>query len=1184
MAPDKIPYMCLAAGCQKRLHDLNEVHQHWEDTHASKILLLDRQSVPTEFHPATFDEDDDSTDSKRGPMMQFEGLPTKGDSTGKPTSTQVVFLDGHLPCDRCQQDGRDCGDYVKNSRWCGACRQSESLCTFAGTLSRTALDRYGRCLMFEKVAPVDRNSKSFDASSGDVDFKVAKDESRRSPQQSSPTVETKLLPEPPQSQSPGLEGPGLTENFGAKGGLDPSSITRKQVAPTGCLTCRKRRIRCGEERPTCANCIMAKRQCEGYNQRVIFKPPIGDWPTHTGIEVHSHTQEEKDEERQMPVLDASQLPSIHYSGLLGGFGTPATAATPSLADSSNMSGSETISGLSTPTIRPADFDSTETEALIPAFIENTDKSKDEELDLATKRELDRRLHARDQKAKNPMPAAFLPDDEDLLPVRIEPLHVMPTGDTGNEIQIKELHKESSALVSHQNTPSVSGNRANKPLSQLFVRSGNTSSHTTVSNIETQRPEEDWEKLIIWDGEIYDPVFVNIDSSSTHAPRVKVGTGKDEAQNLKLDEKQIEAVMDQKLKAIMNTAYRTWSPPPSPNDEVNSNDEVNFQDVDIYSTSVSRWGGSSVGTSIGNQTDDTEYTSTSYSNRSHRSERQLKRGGSPGVRGTLEVLEEESSDEEQYGEETGRGLRKIEGEMGKTSFPEIRHRIKEEMEDYQSSKMSQQEVLKIPLDFIQSIDEHRIRFIDGQEKIWTRCWLRKLSELERMISDANGQDAGLLRNRQALLEEKNKYLKRLAKGKLEYMLATRKLYRDEENCLRHKLQLASNYAHGAPGGTGAPGRRFRLTVTIEEWPKENQSGSIEAVEPIDVSTQHSRTERNPQSTGAEQPQSPDTSTERTAENPPLAWICHLLGEMGVDVVDLEKRTDDVLGGKIPIRDFMTGLQWLIEDCQLVYRYEMFLVALYGGRRPRTHDIMKTHEKKLLTLLAAQALELEHASLYLYTNFFSLVDNKNEYPHARAALNLASMAHQQNIRLSLNDIVYHPVLTDMASRASFGEPEQRPTSIHFAEAILSSLKDLAQPDSSSDESLDMPEPRSAAFPILGEAGSRAVEPEGESSYATDSQSLGPPESVVATVPSSAEVSAEVENAALEAATESCSPMSTEELPEPHLFAENQSMLDLDWEDVRKILPESWMWDVEFHPRPRIDGKDDGCWYVDCMWKPP
>lgn len=46
---------------------------------------------------------------------------------------------------------------------------------------------------------------------------------------------------------------------------------------TGCLTCRKRRIKCGEQRPVCQNCIKSKRQCEGYNQRVIFKPPTFEY-------------------------------------------------------------------------------------------------------------------------------------------------------------------------------------------------------------------------------------------------------------------------------------------------------------------------------------------------------------------------------------------------------------------------------------------------------------------------------------------------------------------------------------------------------------------------------------------------------------------------------------------------------------------------------------------------------------------------------------------------------------------------------------------------------------------------------------------------------------------------------------------------------------------------------------------
>ena len=49
--------------------------------------------------------------------------------------------------------------------------------------------------------------------------------------------------------------------------------TRKRTK-TGCLTCRRRRIKCGEERPTCKNCTKSKRECEGYVPRVVFKDPV----------------------------------------------------------------------------------------------------------------------------------------------------------------------------------------------------------------------------------------------------------------------------------------------------------------------------------------------------------------------------------------------------------------------------------------------------------------------------------------------------------------------------------------------------------------------------------------------------------------------------------------------------------------------------------------------------------------------------------------------------------------------------------------------------------------------------------------------------------------------------------------------------------------------------------------------
>lgn len=62
----------------------------------------------------------------------------------------------------------------------------------------------------------------------------------------------------------------------------PENPKLRKRTKTGCLTCRKRRIKCGEERPICNNCIKSKRHCEGYNQRVIFKPPIDNWPNAAG--------------------------------------------------------------------------------------------------------------------------------------------------------------------------------------------------------------------------------------------------------------------------------------------------------------------------------------------------------------------------------------------------------------------------------------------------------------------------------------------------------------------------------------------------------------------------------------------------------------------------------------------------------------------------------------------------------------------------------------------------------------------------------------------------------------------------------------------------------------------------------------------------------------------------------------
>ncbi|KAK9480038.1 hypothetical protein V1514DRAFT_270012, partial [Lipomyces japonicus] len=39
----------------------------------------------------------------------------------------------------------------------------------------------------------------------------------------------------------------------------------KRRTKTGCLTCRKRRIKCDERHPMCFNCAKSKRVCMGYD-------------------------------------------------------------------------------------------------------------------------------------------------------------------------------------------------------------------------------------------------------------------------------------------------------------------------------------------------------------------------------------------------------------------------------------------------------------------------------------------------------------------------------------------------------------------------------------------------------------------------------------------------------------------------------------------------------------------------------------------------------------------------------------------------------------------------------------------------------------------------------------------------------------------------------------------------------
>lgn len=62
-----------------------------------------------------------------------------------------------------------------------------------------------------------------------------------------------------------------------------SDVKARKRTKTGCLTCRKRHIKCGNEQPTCKNCSKSRRQCEGYKQRVVVNSPTAELLTHPNI-------------------------------------------------------------------------------------------------------------------------------------------------------------------------------------------------------------------------------------------------------------------------------------------------------------------------------------------------------------------------------------------------------------------------------------------------------------------------------------------------------------------------------------------------------------------------------------------------------------------------------------------------------------------------------------------------------------------------------------------------------------------------------------------------------------------------------------------------------------------------------------------------------------------------------------
>ncbi|KAK0714644.1 hypothetical protein B0H67DRAFT_644487 [Lasiosphaeris hirsuta] len=95
----------------------------------------------------------------------------------------------------------------------------------------------------------------------------------------------------------------------------PKKTAVRKRTKTGCLTCRRRRIKCDEGKPTCNNCIKSKRQCEGYNQRLTFKEPLGSFPSGS-IYGPSYYQQQVQNAHLSAQLSASQVRAASSQGPL----------------------------------------------------------------------------------------------------------------------------------------------------------------------------------------------------------------------------------------------------------------------------------------------------------------------------------------------------------------------------------------------------------------------------------------------------------------------------------------------------------------------------------------------------------------------------------------------------------------------------------------------------------------------------------------------------------------------------------------------------------------------------------------------------------------------------------------------------------------------------------------------------
>ncbi|KAI1179374.1 hypothetical protein F4777DRAFT_600955 [Nemania sp. FL0916] len=126
---------------------------------------------------------------------------------------------------------------------------------------------------------------------------------------------------------------------GGPGAVLTAGRHKKRRTKTGCLTCRKRRIKCDELHPTCKNCQKSKRECLGYDP--IFKnqqqqQPSQPHQSQQGQQPHHATGSIHSAQNSATPTSASSTSSLPHS-------TPSVPVSVSVSASSPLTPSTTAS-------------------------------------------------------------------------------------------------------------------------------------------------------------------------------------------------------------------------------------------------------------------------------------------------------------------------------------------------------------------------------------------------------------------------------------------------------------------------------------------------------------------------------------------------------------------------------------------------------------------------------------------------------------------------------------------------------------------------------------------------------------------------------------------------------------------------------------------------------------------------